>query len=79
MRQSHVLLRSFLGKMAGWTAQLFTLASVLLLGKPNEILATPAKVEGDRPIMATQSIDTQVSYIQIGDVNNDDPVPPKPE
>lgn len=81
MQYSHGLLNNFLGKVAGWAARSFTIASVLLLGKPGDSAGTEnsnMNMEGGQHKQSI-GIGGQLTYIHIGHTGDENHIPPRPE
>lgn len=70
----------FLSNAISWSARFLAIAAVLLLGKSNQALAAEANFDdGSSYAMKDQAADDQVSYVQVGDVDEGGDPPPRPE
>lgn len=79
MKNINEHLSTFLSSAVSWSARFLAIAAVLVLGKSNQALAAEANFDdGSSYEVKDQAVDDQVSYVQVGDVDEYDD-PPKYE
>ena len=80
MKNINEHLSAFLNSAVSWSARFLAIAAVLVLGKSNQALAAEANFDdGNSYAVKDQAADDQVSYVQVGDVDEDDGTPPRNE
>ncbi len=80
MKNINEHLSVFLSNAVSWSARFLAIAAVLVLGKSNQALAAEANLDdGNSYAVKDQAADDQMSYVQVGDVDEYDGTPPNPE